>query len=146
MSLIAPLILCLSLTAGPVQTRPDFSGKWTRIPAAASDAVEILTITQTKDTLTVDDAGHRWVHKLDGSENRHMTTEGNPPGDPVQVSTSSWEGNTLVTLFPIQSSPEGPYVLRVAVSLDGKILVVHGTSTSQTTHAVFREETKRYSK
>jgi hypothetical protein len=139
MSLVAPLILCLSLTAGLAQTRPDFSGKWTKIPAAPGESVEILTITQTRDTLTVDDAGRRWVHKLDGSESKNVTTE-------VQVSTSSWDGDTLVTLFPIRSSPEGPYVLRVAMSLDGKTLVVHATSTSQTTNGVLREETKRYSK
>jgi hypothetical protein len=146
MSLVAPLILCLSLTAGLAQTRLDFSGKWTKIPAAAGEPVEILTITQTQDTLTADDAGRRWVHKLDGSESKNVTTEGNPPRESVQVSTSSWEGDTLVTLYPIQSSPQGPYLLRVAMSLDGKTLVVRITSTSQTTNAVFLKETRRYSK
>ena len=145
MKLVASLMLCLSLSAGLAQTRPDFSGKWTRIPAAAQPA-ETLTITQTKSTLTVDDAGRRWVHKLDGSESRRVTTEGDPPREAVQVSTSSWEGDTLVTRFPIASGPDGPYVLRVAISLDGKTLVVHATSTGQTTNAVLREETKRYSK
>jgi hypothetical protein len=145
MSLVAPLILCLSLTAGLIQARPDFSGKWTKIPAAAGAPVEILAITQTHDTLTVDN-GRRWVHKLDGSESKNATTEGNPPRESVQVSTSRWEGDTLVTLFPIQSSPEGPYILRVAISLEGTALVVRATSTSETTRAVLREETKRYSK
>jgi hypothetical protein len=146
MSLIAPLIACLSLTAALVQTRPDFTGKWTRIPAATGEPVEILTLTQTPDTLTVEDAGRRWVHKLDGTESRNVTSEGNPPRESVQVSTSKWEGDTLVTLLPIQSSPEGPYVLRIAMSLDGKTLVVRGTSTNKTTGAVLRDETKRYSK
>lgn len=146
MSLVAPLILCLSLTAGLVQTRPDFSGKWTKIPAPAGEPIQILTITQTQDTLTVDDAGRRWVHKLDGSESKNVTSEGNPPRGSVRVSTSRWEGDTLVTLFPIQSGPQGSYLLRVAMSLDGKTLVVRITSTSQATGAVFLEETKRYSK
>jgi len=146
MSLVAPVILCLSLTAGLAQTRPDFSGKWTKIQAAAGEPVETLTIAQTKDSLTVDDAGHRWVHKLDPTGGKVLTTDGSPRGLSLQVSTSSWEGDTLVTLFPIQDSPDGPYVLRVAVSLDGKTLVVHATSTSPTTNAVLREETKRYSK
>ena len=139
MNLAVPLILCLSLTSGVAQTRPDFSGKWTRIPAAAGQPVETLTITQTQDTLTVDDAGRRWVHKLDGSESR------NRPADP-QVSISTWEGDTLVTVFPIESGPQGPYLLKVALSLDGKTLVVNATSTSKATSAVFAKETKRYSK
>jgi hypothetical protein len=146
MSLVAPLILCLSLTAGFAQPRTDFSGKWTKIPAAAGEAVHTFTITQTRDTLTVDDAGRLWVHRLDGSESKHVTTEHYPPRESVQLSTSSWEGDTLVTAFPIASSPQGPYLLRVALSLDGKTLVVDATSTSQTTGAVFAKETKRYSK
>ena len=145
MSPVTPLILCLSLTAGLAQTRPDFSGKWTRIPAAAGEPVEILTIAQTPDTLAVDDAGRRWVHKLDGSESKNVT-EGNAPRESAQVSTSSWEGDTLVTLFPMQSSPQAPYLLRVAMSLDGPTLVVRITSISQVTNAVFMSETKRYSR
>lgn len=145
MNLVAPLIVCLSLTAGLVQTRPDFTGKWTRIPAAAGEPIEILTLTQTQDTLTVEDMRGRWVQKLDGTESKHVTMEGKPPRESVQVSTSKWEGDALVTLFPIQSSPEGPFLLRVAMSLDGKTLVVRATSTSQT-GVVIREETKRYSK
>ena len=146
MRLVAPLILCLSLTAGVAQTRPDFSGKWTRIPAAAGEPVEILTVSQTQDTLTVDEGGGRWVQKLDGTESKNVTMEGNPPRESVRVSTSKWEGDTLVTLSPIQSSPEGPDLLRVVMSLDGKTLVVRITSTSQKTGAVMREETKRYSR
>lgn len=143
---VAPLVLCLSLTAGLDQTRPQFSGKWTKIPAAAGEPIQILTITQTQDTLTVDEAGRRWIHKLDGSESKHVTTQDNPPRESVQISKSTWEADTLVTVFPIQDGPEGPYRLRVAMSLDGKTLVVRATSTSQTTGAVLREQTTRYSK
>jgi hypothetical protein len=145
MSLVAPLILCLSLTTGLDQTRPDFSGKWTKIPAAAGEPIQILTITQTQNTLTLDDAGRRWVHKLDGSESKNVMTQDNPPRETVQISTSAWEADTLVTVFPIQGS-ESPYLLRVATSLDGKTLVVRATSTSQTTGAVLRDQTTRYSK
>ena len=145
MNLVARLILCLSLTPGLVQTRPDFSGKWTRIPAVAGEPVQIMTITQTPDTLTVDD-GHRWVHKLDGSQSKNVMTEGNPPRESIRVSTSKWEGDSLVTLFPDQSSPGGPSLLRVAMALEGKTLVVRITSTSQATGAVLREETMRYTK
>ncbi len=142
---VAPLVLCLSLlTAGLDQARPDFSGKWTKIPATAGEPTENLTITQTQDTLTVDEAGLRWVHKLDGSESKNV--RGKPPQESVQISTSTWEGNTLVTVSPISVQQGGPYLLRVAMSLDGKTLVVRVTSTSQTTGAVLREETKRYSK
>lgn len=141
MSVTAALLLCLTLTAAPAQTRPDFSGKWTRIPAAADQPTEMLTLAHTQNTLTADVAGRRWVHALDGSESKNVSTDGT-----VQISTSRWEGDTLVTTYPIQSGPQGPYVLRVALSLEGKILVVRATSTSQATGAVFLEETKRYSK
>jgi hypothetical protein len=145
MSLVAPLILCLSLTPGLAQTRPDFSGTWTKIPAAAGETAAILTITQTKDTLTVDDAGRRSVYKLDPSGGKRVTTDGSAAGLPVQGATSSWEGDTLVLVFPIQSSQDGPYILRVAMLLDGKTLVVHAIS-SRTTGVVFAKDTKRYSK
>lgn len=108
MIVVVPLILCLSLTSGLAQTRPDCSGKWTKIPPAAGESAETLAITQTPDTVTVHDATGQWVHKLDG--------------------------------------PEGPSLLRVAMSLLGKTFVVRATSTSQATNVVFREQTKRYSR
>ena len=44
---VASLLLCLTLGAGLEQTKPDFSGKWTKIPTAPGEAVETLTISQT---------------------------------------------------------------------------------------------------
>ena len=52
---VAPLLLCLTLAAGLEQTKPDFSGKWTKIPTAPGEAVETMTISQTADTLTIED-------------------------------------------------------------------------------------------
>jgi hypothetical protein len=40
MNLVPPLIVCLSLTGGLVQTHPDFTGKWTKIQAALGEPIE----------------------------------------------------------------------------------------------------------
>jgi len=48
---VAPLLLSLTLAAGLEQTKPDFSGKWTKIPTSPGEAVETMTISQTADTL-----------------------------------------------------------------------------------------------
>ena len=71
---VAPLFLSLTLAAGLEQTKPDFSGKWTKIPTSPGEAVETMTISQTADTLTVETQSPsgvtRWVQKLDGSESQ----------------------------------------------------------------------------
>ena len=68
MLVVAPLLLSLTLAAGLEQTKPDFSGKWTKIPTSPGEAVETMTISQTADTLTVEtqSPSHgviRWVQK-----------------------------------------------------------------------------------
>lgn len=54
MLVVAPLLLSLTLAAGLEQTTPDFSGKWTKIPTSPGEAVEIMTISQTADSLTIE--------------------------------------------------------------------------------------------
>ena len=84
MLVVAPLLLSLTLAAGLEQTKPDFSGKWTKIPGSRLEAVETMTITQTADTLTVEatDAVSgviRLVKKLDGSESNNVIKQPNAP-------------------------------------------------------------------
>jgi hypothetical protein len=89
MRVVAPLLLSLTLAAGLEQMKPDFSGKWTKIPTSPGDAVETMTISQTSDTLTVEETQSpsgviRWVHKLDGSESKNVIKPANAP-EYVQV-------------------------------------------------------------
>ena len=70
---VAPLLLSVTLAAGLEQSKPDFSGKWTKIPASRDGAVETMTLSQTADTLTVETQSPeygvmRWIQKLDGSD------------------------------------------------------------------------------
>ena len=72
---LAGMALCAELLSG--QTPPNFSGTWE--PLRSSDPVgsmAVQTIRQTTTTLTIGHdsgmGGHRFVYKLDGSEN-HST-------------------------------------------------------------------------
>ena len=143
--IVAPLLLSLTLAAGLEQTKPDFSGKWTKIPTAPGEAVETMTISQTADTLAVEEQSRsgviRWVHKLDGSESKNVMKQANPPTESVQVSTTTWDGDSLVT-----RTPAPPFVLTNVTRLEGATLVIQVTKTSEATGEVQSRQTFRYSK
>ena len=121
MLVVAPLLLSLTLAAGLEQTKPDFSGKWTQIPTSPGEAVETMTISQTADTLTVETQSRhgvtRWVQKLDGSESKNVIQPANAP-EYVQVSTTTWDGDSLVTRTPVRDAA-APYVLTTVTRLEG---------------------------
>jgi hypothetical protein len=150
--MVAPLVLCLPLlaTTGLEQTRPDFSGKWTKIGSVAGEPVETLTVSQNAETLTVETQSPsgplRFAFKLDGSESKNITVQGNPPREISQVSTATWEGSSLVVRSSHRSNREGPYLVAIVWSLDDNTLIVRTTQTSQTTGAVLRENRATYSK
>jgi hypothetical protein len=140
MSVVVPLLLSVALAAGLDQSKPDFSGTWTKMLSPAGQAAETFTISQTATTLRVDDAGNRFVHRLDGSESKNVTKEGD-----VLISTTTWDGDSLVTRTPIRDA-RAPFVLTVVMRLEGATLVIHATSTSESTGAITNQETKKYSK
>jgi hypothetical protein len=144
---VAPLLLSLTLAGGLEQTKPDFSGKWTKIPASPGESVDTMTILQTADTLTIEtqspDGVVRWVQKLDGSESRNVIKQA--PMDSVQVSTTTWDGDSLVTRTPVRDA-SAPYVLTTVTRLDGATLVIQVTQVSEATGAVLNPYTVRYSK
>ena len=148
---VAPLLLSVTLAAGLEQTKPDFSGKWTKIPASPDGAVETMTLSQTADTLTVETQSPeygvmRGIQKLDGSESKNVFKRVKPPLiEDVQVSFTSWDGDSLVTRTPVRDTP-APYVLTTVMRLEGAILVIQATSTSESTGAVVNQQTFRYSK
>ena len=144
---VAPLLLSLTLAAGLEQTKPDFSGKWTKIPASPGESVDTMTISQTADTLTIEtqspDGVVRWVQKLDGSESRNVIKQA--PMESVQVSTTTWDGDSLVTRTPVRDA-SAPYVLTTVTRLDGATLVIQVTQVSEATGAVLNPYIVRYSK
>lgn len=144
---VAPLLLSLTLAGGLEQTKPDFSGKWTKIPASPGESVDTMTISQTADTLTIEtqspDGVVRWVQKLDGSESRNVIKQA--PMESVQVSTTTWDGDSLVTRTPVRDA-SAPYVLTTVTRLDGATLVIQVTQVSEATGAVLNPYTVRYSK
>ena len=144
---VAPILLSLTLVGGLEQTKPDFSGKWTKIPASPGESVDTMTILQTADTLTIEtqspDGVVRWVQKLDGSESRNVIKQA--PMDSVQVSTTTWDGDSLVTRTPVRDA-SAPYVLTTVTRLDGATLVIQVTQVSEATGAVLNPYTVRYSK
>jgi hypothetical protein len=149
MRVVAPLLLSLTLAAGLEQTKPDFSGKWTKIPTSPGEAVQTMAISQTADTLTVEETQSpsgviRWVQKLDGSESENVIKPANAP-EYVQVSTTTWNGDSLVTRTPVRDAA-APFVLTTVMRLEGATLVIHVTQTSEATGAVLNPYTVRYSK
>ena len=150
MLVVAPLLLSLTLASGLEQTKPDFSGKWTKIPTSPGEAVETMTISQTADTLTVETQRPsgvvRWVQKLDGSESKNVIKQAKPPSEYVQVSTTTWDGDSLVTRTPVRDAPGPPYVLTTVTRLEGATLVIQVTQTIEATGVVQNPLTVRYSK
>ena len=144
---VAPILLSLTLVGGLEQTKPDFSGKWTKIPASPGESVDTMTISQTADTLTIEtqspDGVVRWVQKLDGSESRNVIKQA--PMESVQVSTTTWDGDSLVTRTPVRDA-SAPYVLTTVTRLDGATLVIQVTQVSEATGAVLNPYIVRYSK
>jgi hypothetical protein len=147
---VAPLLLSLTLAAGLEQTKPDFSGKWTKIPTSPGEAVATMIISQTADTLTVEtqsaDGVVRSVQKLDGSESRNVIKQAKPPIETVRVSTTTWDGDSLVTRIPIPEYHPAPIVFTTVTRLEGATLVIQVTQTSEATGAVQNQHTFRYSK
>jgi hypothetical protein len=131
------------------QTKPDFSGKGTKIPTSPGEPVQPMTISQTADTLTVETQSPsgviRWVQRLDGSESKNVIKRTKPPMEYVQVSTTTWDGDSLVTRTPVRET-SAPYVLTTVTRLEGTTLVVQVTQTSEATGAVRNPYTVRYSK
>jgi len=86
----------------------------------------------------------RWVHKLDASESKNVIKPANAP-EYVQVSTTTWDADALVTRTPVWDAA-APYVLTTVMRLEGATLVIHVTQTSEATGAVLNPYTVRYSK
>src|SRR5688572_31709261 len=87
--------LAVAFMAGvSAQDKPDFAGKW---KAAGSFNTWTITVEGSKMTVTMTVAGNSDsnVYLLDGTPSTKKV-EG-PNGDMENVSTSTWEGDVLVT-------------------------------------------------
>lgn len=147
---VAPLLLSLTLAAGINQTKPDFSGTWTSIPASPGEPVQTMTISQAADTLTVEaqspDGVTRSVKRLDGSESRNIVKQAKPPMATVRVSTTAWDGDSLVTRIPIPEYHPAPIVFTTVMRLEGATLVIEVTQRDEATGAIQNHHTFRYSR
>ena len=87
--------LAIAFMAGAsAQNKPDFTGTW---KAAGSFSSWTITVEGSKMTVTMTVAGNSesTVYLLDGTPSK-KTFEG-PNGPMENVSTSTWEGDVLVT-------------------------------------------------
>jgi hypothetical protein len=92
---IAPAIVAIALLTGvAAQDKPNFAGRW---KATGSFNSWTITVEGSKMTVTMTVAGNSesTVYLLDGSPST-KTIEG-PNGPVDNVSTSTWEGDVLVT-------------------------------------------------
>ena len=124
MSLVLIALVSLLLPTPIQSTRPDFSGRWTEVTAAAAGSAgpgraagvpgggrgdmgsgwgSPITITQSATQLTVEYAFFsrgdmqtplKYVFALDGSETSNRMMLGSGPQ--IQVTTASWDGSKLM--------------------------------------------------
>ena len=80
----------------------------------------------------------RLVTKLDGSESNNVIKQPNAPTEYVQVSTTTWDGDSLVTRTPVRDGPV-PFVLTKVMRLEGATLVIQATQTIEATGAVLNQ-------
>jgi len=103
----------------------------------------------TSYTITIEDQSARgvvrWVQKLDGSESRNVIRQAKPPMEYVQVSTTTWDGDSLVTRTS-ERNGSAPFVLTTVARLEGATLVILATQTSEAAGAVQKQYTYRCSK
>lgn len=121
-TVVAVVLFTLGVSGPAAQGRPDFSGPWTLVESASSNAAGIaflgmaFTAEQTDETLTVTPTLHqihrgerpeqlRAVYRLDGSEDAnpaHDPSHGGPT--PVRVSTVKWEAGRMVLAFTVHTN------------------------------------------
>src|SRR6266576_3309221 len=117
----------ICLTVSPAQTRPDFSGTWTKVRNSAEEPAETITVSQNGDILIVERSLPsskivRLFYKLNGSQNRNAYVQGHPPREVVELTTVSWHDNSLVFSSSGRSNEDGSFVIRSTWSLDGNTL------------------------
>ncbi len=160
---IAVLVISFSLPAlglGPAaiaQTKPDFTGTWTRVDdapeqasiASAGDVAFVvgsmgsgwgspLTIRQSPDLLQVEyphfigydlQPPIRWKYALNGSDSLNTVMIGH--ADSVQRSQAKWQEHELVitTQIPIPGDSERVHLRRVLSLESPEVLVIETTRT-----------------
>lgn len=93
-ALLSAIVAIAFLTGVSAQEKPNFAGKW---KATGSFNSWTITVDGSKMTVTMTVAGNSesTVYLLDGTPSK-KTIEG-PNGMMENVSTSTWEGDVLVT-------------------------------------------------
>jgi hypothetical protein len=147
MSCVLALVLGSLISA---QTKPDFSGVWTRESGQAREDINLggvvggvpnMTITQDGSAITIErfwgnDKASLSV-KLDGSETRFSIPSG-PSGHgsdltmSAKSSSATWDGGklmltTTVIMKDVKAGTEMTIVTKEALSLEGPTLVVDRT-------------------
>jgi hypothetical protein len=93
-AILSAIVAIAFLTGVSAQDKPNFAGKW---KAAGSFNAWTITVEGSRMTVTMTVAGNSdsTVYLLDGTPST-KTIEG-PNGSVENVSTSTWEGDVLVT-------------------------------------------------
>lgn len=125
---ILSMTLALAVFAGvSAQEKPNFAGKWKAVGSFSSYTIVVegsrMTVTQT-----VAGNSESTVYLLDGTPSKKLI-EG-PNGIVENVSTSTWEGDVLVTATRTASGstlvekrwlePDGTMRVQIALSIPGK--------------------------
>jgi hypothetical protein len=148
----AAIALAVAVGASPTaQSKPDFSGKWVMVdpvPAAGNPGAPggggggqgagrgagfqpgfgpQITIKQDATTLTISRGGQSspLAYKLDGTESKNTVTRNGQQQE--QISTASWDGNTLVIVTQVNFQGRTGSQRRV-LTIEGGNLVIDQTN------------------
>lgn len=162
-SFVALTLLLLAAPASATQSRPDFSGEWTKLTPIRTTAplaemsvtvgvperspFQTISIEQGDDALAITSKDYRqqvrtFSHRLDGSEQQwRLTRDGLPaaPDEPAHkegvISTASWDGDRIVLRM---SEPVRELHIEQVLALDeaGRLIL---TTTGSAYN--FKEET-----
>jgi hypothetical protein len=126
-TLLSAALVIAFMTGVSAQDKPNFAGKW---KAAGSFNSWTITVEGIKMTVTVTVAGNSesTVYLLDGTPSK-KTFEG-PNGLMENVSTSTWEGDVLVTTTKTgfgstviekrSIQPDGTMTVQTTLDIPGK--------------------------
>jgi hypothetical protein len=141
--LAAAIALAVAVGAHPTaQNKPDFSGRWVMVdpaPAAGNPGAPgggggrgagfqpgfgpEITVKQDAATLTISRGGQSspLTYKLDGTESKNTVTRNGQQQE--QISTASWDGNTLVIVTQVNFQGRTGHQRRVLMIEGGNLII-----------------------
>ncbi len=142
------VLALLSVVTTSVQSKPDFSGKWTAVASTGGGTGEPLTVVQDAATITISspsDRGGPVSLKLDGSPGKYPQFLGDGKMQEREAK-AEWSGTKLVVTHKAYSNGFGDYTIKMTWSRDGERLAIETVMTRDANGAPIASGTATYRK